>query len=90
MVDFYELKPVNFFNLREEEQQAVISDFVRLVNSLSAPASFFITTAINEVPVRDLIIRQPYKRYFIASEENIDSVLASSGFRFVKVAKFLV
>jgi DNA helicase HerA-like ATPase len=86
MVDFYELKPVNFFNLREEEQQAVISDFVRLVNSLSAPASFFITTAINEVPVRDLIIRQPYKRYFIASEENIDSVLASSDFRFVKVS----
>jgi len=57
MVEFYELKPVNFFNLRPEEREGTIGNFVSIVNSLSAPASFFITTSVNEVLVKDYIIR---------------------------------
>ncbi|MDG6930164.1 MAG: hypothetical protein JRN26_01805 [Nitrososphaerota archaeon] len=81
----YELKPVNFFNLVHEEQQATLGSFVSLLNNLGSLASFHIKGDVSEVKVLDSVIRQPYKRYFVESKENLDGVLASSGFRFVKV-----
>jgi len=58
MVEFYELKPVNFFNLSPEKGKELLETLLdSILNSLSAPASFFITTSVNEVSVKDYIIR---------------------------------
>lgn len=81
----YELKPVNFFNLQEEERAAVLSSFLSILNSLTTLASFYIITDVSEVKVGSYLIRQPYKRYFLETDESLDGILASSGLRFVKL-----
>ena len=82
---YYELKPVNFFNLNEGEQIAVIDSFTGILNRISSVVSFYIITDVSRVSVGPELIEQPYKRYFIESEENLDSILSGSGFRFVKM-----
>ncbi len=85
MKNVYELKPVNFFNLAEDERNAVLGSFVSILNSLTSLASFYIITDVSQVMVGNYVIRQPYKRYFLETDENLDGVLASSGLRFVKL-----
>ncbi len=80
----YELRPVNFFNLNEEDQKAVLESFVSIANQLSSLASFYIISDVSRVRAGSSVFSQKYKRYFIESSENIDGVLLGSGFRFVK------
>ena len=81
----YELRPVNFFNLNEGEQGAVLDSFLGLLNSFTSRASFYIISDVSRVVAGSRVIEQQYKRYFIESSENLDGVLAGSGFRFVKM-----
>ncbi len=81
MKEKYELRPVNFFNLNQEGQNAVLGDFVSLLNLLTSLTSFHIKTDASEVNVLDKVIRQPYKRYFVESDEPV----MISGLRYSKV-----
>ena len=81
----YELRPVNFFNLNEGEQMAVLDSFLGVLNGISSMTSFYIISDVSRVVAGSRVIEQPYKRYFIESDENLDGLLSGLGFRFVKV-----
>ena len=85
MKDAYELRSINLFNLPQEEAAGVLDDYADFLNSLLGPIEIRIIEDVRQVALGDEMYRQPYKRYFILSDEPLDSALMNMRVKFVKV-----
>ena len=85
MKDAYELRSINLFNLPQEEAAGVLDDYADFLNSLLGPIEIRIIEDVRQVALGDEMYRQPYKRYFILSDEPLDNALMNMRVKFVKV-----
>ncbi|MDG7051459.1 MAG: hypothetical protein JRN19_03310 [Nitrososphaerota archaeon] len=85
MKNAYELRSINLFNLPQEEAAGVLDDYADFLNSLLEPVEIRIIEDVRQAALGDEIYRQPYKRYFISSDEPLDNALMDMRVKFVKV-----
>ena len=85
MKNTYELRSINLFNLPQEEAAGVLDDYADFLNSLLGPVEIRIIEDVRQAALGDETYRQPYKRYFIASNDPLDNALMDMRVKFVKV-----
>ncbi len=83
----YEVNPVNYFNLGEEERGAVLARFASGLQQLSSTAVFHIRLDKMSVVVGNEIYEVKYRRYFVEGPVLLDGFLAAIGMqgRYVRV-----
>ena len=75
----YEVGPINFFNLSEPEQSAVLSGFASALQQLSSAAVFRVRLDSMKVGVGNELYSVSYRRYFLESDEPLEGFLAAMG-----------
>jgi hypothetical protein len=71
----YELRPVNLFNLPEEQAASVLDHFIQFLRSLNDRIVFRIVEDTRKLNAGDEEYVIPYKRYFVCSHSDLDTVL---------------
>jgi hypothetical protein len=80
----YELRSVNLANLPEKEQASVLDRFASFLDSLTEPISFHIVQDEREVEAIGAIYQIPYKRFFVETCTQVDSLVQRLGTRMVR------
>src|SRR5580658_8867733 len=81
----YELRSVNLSNLPEKEQGAVLDRFASFLDSLTEPITFHIVQDEREVGAVGALYRIPYKRFFVETPSQVDSLILKLGTRMTRV-----
>ncbi|MEM3553558.1 MAG: hypothetical protein QW658_01210 [Candidatus Bathyarchaeia archaeon] len=81
----YELRSINLFNLSQEEAAGVLDNYADFLNSLLGPIEIKIVEDVRTVALGDESYYQPYKRYFVSSDDSLDNALMNMGVKSVKV-----
>jgi hypothetical protein len=84
LVHSYELRPINLFNLTEEQAAAVLDRFIQFLKSLNDRIVFRIVEDERKLSAGGEEYVIPYKRYFVSSRLELDTVLPCLGTRFAK------
>ncbi|MDG7043596.1 MAG: hypothetical protein JRM98_05715, partial [Nitrososphaerota archaeon] len=85
MKDAYELRSINLFNLPQEEAAGVLDDYADFLNSLLGPIEIRIIEDVRQAALGDETYAQPYKRYFISSDNPLDTAFMNMRVKFVRV-----
>src|ERR1700687_613455 len=80
----YELRSVNLANLPEKEQGSVLDRFASFLDSLTEPITFHIVQDEMEVEAIGAVYKIPYKRFFVETRSQIDSLVQKLGTRMVR------
>jgi energy-coupling factor transporter ATP-binding protein EcfA2 len=83
-VHSYELRPVNLFNLTEEQASSVLDRFIRFLKSLNDRIVFRVVEDERRLSAGGEEYVIPYKRYFVSSRLDLDTILPFLGTRFSK------
>ena len=81
----YELKSVNLANLPEKEQGSVLDRFASFLDSLTESITFHIAQDKREVEAIGAIYQMPYKRFYLETHSQVDSLVQKLGTRMVRV-----
>jgi len=81
----YELRSVNLSNLPEREQGAVLDRFASFLDSLTEPITFHIVQDEREVEAVGALYQIPYKRFFVETPSQADSLILKLGTRMTRV-----
>ena len=81
----YELRSVNLANLPEKEQGSVLDRFASFLDSLTEPITFHIFQDEREVEAIGALYQIPYKRFFLETHSQVDSLVQKLGTRMVRV-----
>ena len=81
----YELRSVNLANLPEKEQGAVLDRFASFLDSLTEPITFHIVQDEREVEAVGALYQVPYKRFFVETHSQVDSLVLKLGTRMTRV-----
>jgi len=81
----YELRSVNLSNLPENEQGAVLDRFASFLDSLTEPITFHIVQDEREVGAVGALYQIPYKRFFVETPLQVDSLILKLGTRMTRV-----
>lgn len=81
----YELRSVNLTNLPEKEQGAVLDGFASFLDSLTEPITFHIVQDEREVEAVGALYKVPYKRFFVETHSQVDSLVLKLGTRITRV-----
>src|SRR5437667_1982599 len=71
----YELRSINLVNLPEKEQGSVLDRFASFLDSLTEPIAFHIIQDEREVESIGAVFRIPYKRFFLETHSQTDSLV---------------
>ena len=71
--------PINYFNLSEPERNAVLSGFVSALQQLSSAVVFHVALDSMSVVVGNELYSVNYRRYFLESDQSLESFLATMG-----------
>src|ERR1700730_2712950 len=77
----YELRSVNLANLPEKEQGSVLDRFASFLDSLTEPITFHIVQDEREVEAIGALYQIPYKRFFVETRSQADSLIQKRGTR---------
>src|SRR5271157_157322 len=80
----YELRSINLANLPEKEQGAVLDRFASFLDSLMGAITFHIVQDEREVESIGAVYQIPYKRFFLETHSQVDSLVHSLGTRMVR------
>ena len=80
----YELRSINLANLPEKEQGAVLDRFASFLDSLMGQITFHIVQDEREVESIGAVYKIPYKRFFLETRSQVDSLVHSLGTRMVR------
>src|ERR1700730_3145509 len=80
----YELRSVNLTSLPEKEQASVLDRFASFLDSLTEPITFHIVQDEREVMVIGAMYKIPYKRFFVETRSQVDSLIQKLGTRMVR------
>lgn len=75
----YEVGPINYFNLSEEEQQTVLARFASALHQLSFPVVFHVKLDTMTVVIGNELYTVNYRRYFVESDQPLESFFATMG-----------
>src|SRR5256712_524305 len=75
----YELRSINLVNLPEKEQGSVLDRFASFLDSLTEPIAFHIIQDEREVESIGAVFRIPYKRFFVETHSQVDSLVHKLG-----------
>ena len=75
----YEVGPINYFNLGEPERAAVLAGFASALQQLSSAVVFRIRLDAMSVVVGNELYSVNYRRYFLESDQPLESFLATMG-----------
>jgi type IV secretion system protein VirB4 len=81
----YELRSVNLANLPEKEQASVLDRFASFLDSLTEPITFHVVQDEREVEAIGALYHIPYKRFFLETHSQVDSLVQKLGTRMVRV-----
>jgi hypothetical protein len=81
----YELRSVNLTNLPEKEQGTVLDRFASFLDSLTEPITFHIVQDEREVGAVGALYQIPYKRFFVETPSQVDSLILKLGTRMTRV-----
>jgi len=81
----YELRSVNLSNLPEKEQGTVLDRFASFLDSLTEPITFHIVQDEREVAAVGALYQIPYKRFFVETASQADSLILMLGTRMTRV-----
>ncbi len=81
----YELRSVNLSNLPEKEQGAVLDRFASFLDSLTEQITFHIVQDEREVGAIGALYQIPYKRFFVETPSQADSLFLKLGARMTRV-----
>src|ERR1700752_4844783 len=81
----YELRSVNLTNLPEKEQGAVLDRFASFLYSLTEPIPFHIVQDEREVEAVGALYQVPYKRLFLETRSQVDSLVLKLGTKITRV-----
>jgi hypothetical protein len=81
----YELRSVNLANLPEKEQGSVLDRFASFLDSLTEPITFHIFQDEREVEAIGALYQIPYKRFFLETHSQVDSLVQKLGTRMTRV-----
>jgi type IV secretion system protein VirB4 len=81
----YELRSINLSNLPEKEQGAVLDRFASFLDSLTEPITFHIVQDEREVGAVGALYQIPYKRFFVETPSQADSLVLKLGTRMTRV-----
>jgi hypothetical protein len=81
----YELRSVNLANLPEKEQGSVLDRFASFLDSLTEPITFHIVQDEREVESIGAAYQIPYKRFFLETRSQVDSLVRKLGTRMTRV-----
>jgi hypothetical protein len=80
----YELRSINLSNLPEKEQGSVLDRFATFLDSLIEPITFYIVQDEREVEAIGAMYQIPYKRFFVETSSQVDSLVQKLGTRMVR------
>lgn len=80
----YELRSINLANLPEKEQGSVLDRFASFLDSLTEPITFHIVQDEREVESIGAVYQIPYKRFFLETRSQVDSLVHRLGTRMVR------
>jgi hypothetical protein len=80
----YELRSINLSNLPEKEQGSVLDRFANFLDSLTEPITFHVVQDEREVEAIGAIYQIPYKRFFVETPSQVDSLVQKLGTRMVR------
>ncbi len=80
----YELRSINLSNLPEKEQGAVLDRFASFLDSLTEPITFHIVQDEREVESIGAMYQIPYKRFFVETRSQVDSLILKLGTRMAR------
>jgi len=75
----YEVGPINYFNLSEPERNAVLEGFRAVFQQLSSVVVFHVKLDITSVGVSNELYNVNYRRYFLETDQPLESFLATMG-----------
>jgi hypothetical protein len=75
----YEVGPINYFNLDEQERNAVLAGFAVAMQQLSSAVVFHVRLDTMSVVVGNELYGVKYRRYFIESDQLLEGFLATAG-----------
>jgi hypothetical protein len=81
----YELRSVNLTNLPEKEQGAVLDRFASFLDSLTEPITFHVVQDEREVEAVGALYQVPYKRFFLETRSQVDSLVLKLGTKITRV-----
>lgn len=81
----YELRSINLMTLLPDEQASVIDRFTTFLEGLSNPIAFWVVDDKREVDALGATYPLTYKRFFIESRTQIDSLIGTLATNMVKV-----
>ena len=79
LVQFYELRPVNLFNLPEKQAASVLDHFIQFLKSLNDKIEFRIVEDERRLDAGGEEYVIPYKRYFVSSRLDLGTALPFLG-----------
>ncbi|MGA2663440.1 MAG: hypothetical protein ABSF83_00645 [Nitrososphaerales archaeon] len=79
------MRSINLETLSEGDRAVVLDRFAGFLNSLTEPIAFQVVDDEREMEALGAIFRTPYKRFFLESPTQIDSLVGALGTRFVRV-----
>jgi len=79
---YYQVYPVGFPLLSEEEQEAIINGFTHMLNAISRPLTFIVQRSEQTISLEDTEVRTTVYSFYIASQERIDRLLDQVGLRY--------
>jgi len=68
--------------MSEEEQEAYINGFTKLLNSLTRPLVIDVRRSLIDVPLEDTTVKVTSYEFYVSSQERIDRLLEQVGLRF--------
>ncbi|MDA4127600.1 MAG: hypothetical protein OK452_10450 [Thaumarchaeota archaeon] len=80
----YELRSINLANLPEKEQGSVLDRFASFLDSLTEPITFHIVQDEREVESIGAVYQIPYKRFFLETRSQVDSLVHKLGTRMAR------
>ena len=75
----YEVGPINYFNLGEQERNAVLAGFAASLQQLSSAVVFHVKLDMMSVVVGNDLYNVNYRRYFLESDQPLEGFLATMG-----------
>jgi hypothetical protein len=75
----YEVGPINYFNLSETDRNAVLGGFAAALHQLSSAVLFRVKLDTMSVVVGNDLYSVTYRRYFLESDQPLETFLATMG-----------
>src|SRR2546426_6140127 len=82
---YYELRSINLVNLPEKEQGSVLDRFASFLDSLTEPIAFHVIQDERELESTGAVFRIPYKRFFLETHSQTDSLVHKLGTTMARV-----